>query len=54
MEIVEGDEAVGMLTVIFTAFRAAHLEGMWTCFMEADEGTLLFVFPAVHVQRSLP
>lgn len=49
MEIVEGDEAVGVLTMILPAFGAAYFKGLSACFVQAHEYAFLFVIFAGDV-----
>ena len=49
VEIVEGDEAVGVLTMILPAFGAAYFKGLSACFVQAHEYAFLFVIFAGDV-----
>ena len=49
MEVVEGEEAVGVLPMIFPAFGAAYLKGLPACFVQTHEYAFLFVIFAGDV-----
>jgi hypothetical protein len=53
VEVVEGDEAVGVLGVVLAAFAAADLKGVLACFKEAHECAFLLVLLAGNIGTGL-
>jgi hypothetical protein len=48
MKIGYGDQTVGMLSVIFSAFLAPNLEAVSTGLMQTNKGAFFLMFLTVH------